>query len=363
MNMSRIAAVLIVLAIGAWIGAGRFGGAQTEAPAAASAKVERQAPPFRVAVAPIEVTPHARRVILSGRTEADKRATAVTRTSGIVVDLKVKRGSKVKTGDVVAVLSDEAREAQVEQARARLEQRRIETRAKLRLIETGTLPALQRPQLEAELKAAEAAFAQAEAERNRGQVLAPIAGVVNEVPVEVGQALQSHAKVAELIALDPMLAVVEIAERQLGGIKIGDRAEVRLVTKQTVQGTVRFISQRASEQTRTYRVEIDLPNETGAIPDGVTCEVALLLAPVPSTEVARSALTFSSEGKLGVRVVADDDTVRFVPVSLVEDGPESLWVSGIEKGSRLIVQGQDFVRDGAKVQPVPAGPAGTAGRG
>jgi multidrug efflux system membrane fusion protein len=39
----------------------------------------------------------------------------------------------------------------------------------------------------------------------------------------------------------------------------------------------------------------------------------------------------------------------------VEDGPESLWVSGIEPGARLIVQGQDFVREGVKVEAVPAG--------
>ena len=56
-------------------------------------------------------------IVLSGRTEADNRATAVARTSGSIVELRVKRGSVVKKGDIVAVLSDEAREAMVTQAR------------------------------------------------------------------------------------------------------------------------------------------------------------------------------------------------------------------------------------------------------
>jgi len=356
MNASRIAAVLILIAVAAWIGSGRFGGARSQAPAV-QATGGTEAPLFRVAVSTVTVEPHARRVVLSGRTEADKRATAVSRAAGVIQELRVRRGSAIRKGEVIALLSDEAREALVEQARARLAQRRTELQARLRLIEQGNLPALNRPQLEAELKAAEASFAQAEAERGKSEVLAPITGVINDVPVEVGQALEVGAIIAEVIATDPMLAVVEIAERQLGGVRVGDKAQVRLITGQKIEGTVRFISQKASQQTRTYRVEINVPNTQAAVPDGVTCEVTLSLAPVPAAQVPRSALTFSSEGKLGVRVVKSDDTVAFVPVELVEDGLDTLWVAGIEPNAKLIVQGQDFVREGVKVLPVPAGTA------
>jgi multidrug efflux system membrane fusion protein len=355
MKASRIAAGVLVLAAAGWIASGSYGKDERQAAQqAAVASTQTPAPRFKVAVMPAQVEAHARRVILSGRTEADKRATAMARASGIIVDLKVKRGSVVKTGEVIAVLSDEAREAQVAQARARLTQRRQELGARLKLIEQGNMAALQRPQLEAELKSAEAVFAQAEAERDKGQVLAPISGVVNEVPVEVGQALQAGANIAEVIALDPMLAVVEIAERQLGGVKDGDRAEVRLVTGDKAAGTVRFVSRKASSQTRTYRVEIGLENSRGRIPDGVTCEVDLLLAAVPAARVPRSALTFSSEGKLGVRVVGEGDKVAFVPVTMVEDAFDQLWLSGLAAGTRIIVHGQDFVKEGEVVETVAA---------
>jgi multidrug efflux system membrane fusion protein len=351
MKPSRIAAFIIVLAAAGWIASGHFGDARTP-PAPEPAKAET--PRFKVAVLPVEVRPHQRSIILSGRTEADKRATAVSRATGILVDLKVRRGSAVKTGDVIAVLSDEAREANVAEARARLEQRRSEYEAKMRLIKSGTLPALNQPQLEADLRAAEATLAQMVAERSRGEVLAPITGVVNEVPVEMGQALQVGANIAEVIALDPMLAVVEIAERQLAGVQVGDKAEVRLVTGQKTEGQVRFISRKASQQTRTYRVEIGIDNKSGAIPDGVTAEVSLRLAPVPSARVPRSALTFSAEGKLGVRAVDGEGKVSFVPVMVVEDGESQLWVAGIAPELRVIVQGQDFVKEGELVEAVPA---------
>jgi multidrug efflux system membrane fusion protein len=70
--------------------------------------------------------------------------------------------------------------------------------------------------------------------------------------------------------------------------------------------------------------------------------------------VPRSALTYSSAGLLGVRSVNDENIVGFVPVSVIEDEQSYMWVGGLAEGTRVIVQGQDFVREGQKVDAVPA---------
>jgi len=317
---------------------------------------------FRVAVAPAQVVPHSRKLILSGRTEADRKVMVTARTGGIVTELKVRRGDKVAKGDIIAVLSDEAREAQVAQAEALVTQRRTELEAKRKLIESGTLPRLNLVDLEAQLKGAEAALAAATAERNRGIVRAPWSGVVTDVPVEVGKAAFSMAgqEIAKLVALDPMLAVVEVSERQLSGVKVGDKADIRLVTGETVTGSIRFVSKSAGVTTRTYRVEVEIANPDGAIPDGITAEVAIRLTPVPATHIPRSALTFSAAGNLGVRTVNDGGIVAFIPVSPVEDEQSFMWVSGTPDGALVIVQGQDFVREGQRVNPVQANAAVSA---
>jgi multidrug efflux system membrane fusion protein len=356
MKPSGIVAIALVVGGVAWIGSGQIGRGDTKA-AVGGLAAPVAAPRFKVAVLPVSTQMHQRRIVLSGRTEADKRVTAVARTSGVVIDLRVKRGSIVKAGDVLAVLSDEAREAQVTQAQARLEQRKLEATARLKLIESGSYPLLNKPQLEAELRAAQAGLAQAEAEHSKGEVRAPISGVVDNVPVEIGQALQvmmAGADVAQIIALDPMLAVVEVAERQLAGVLVGGSAEVRTVTGARTNGIVRFVSKRANPGTRTYRVDVEVKNLDGRIPDGVTCEVDLLLAPVPAARVPRSALTFSSEGKLGVRYVEAEGKVAFAPVSIVEDVQKELWLAGLPDGARVIVEGQDFVKEGELVETTPS---------
>ena len=357
MKASRLAAIGLVAAAGLWIASGHFLPHETaESRAAIRAGEGEPKKLFRVAVIAASVVPHSRKLAISGRTEADKRVIIATRTGGILTELNVKRGMWVKKDDVIAVLSNEARDAQVAQAQAVVTQKRTELDAKRQLINNGTLPRLQLVDLEAQLMVADAALAAAEAERDRGVVRAPWSGVVHDVAVEVGQAIFSMAgrEIASLVALDPMLAVVEVAERKLAGIKVGDTAEVRLVTGESAQGKIRFVAKTASPTTRTYRVEIELPNADAQIPDGITAEVTVPLSPAPATRLPRSALTFSSTGNLGVRMVDADGVVGFAPIAVVEDEQAFMWVSGFPDGSRVIVQGQDFVREGQKVEAVAA---------
>jgi multidrug efflux system membrane fusion protein len=364
MKAARFVAVGIVVAAGAWIASGHLlphDSAESRAavlPAVAAPKL------FRVAVTEARVEPRTRKLVLSGRTEADRKMMVTARGDGIISELRVKRGDIVKQGDVIAILSDEAREARVTQAQAMLMQRKTELEARMKLVKQGTLPALEAVNLETQFKAAEAGLAAAEAERERSVIRAPWAGVINDVPVEIGQAAFSFGgrEIAQVVALDPILAVVEVAERKLSGVKLGDQADIRLVTGKTATGKIRFISKMASASTRTYRVDVAIPNADLSIPDGITAEVTVPLSAVPAARVPRSALTFSSAGDLGLRIVDPAGKVTFVPVSVVEDEQQTMWLGGVENGARIIVQGQDFVREGQQVEAVDAEPPKTATR-
>jgi multidrug efflux system membrane fusion protein len=114
------------------------------------------------------------------------------------------------------------------------------------------------------------------------------------------------------------------------------------------------VSKSASATTRTYRVEVEMANAEGQIPDGITAEVVVSMKAVPAVRVPRSALTISSAGDIGVRAVGEGDKVQFVPVQIVEDLQKNMWLAGIAEGARVIVSGQDFVREGQIVAAVEA---------
>lgn len=354
---SKLLAVsLIVLAV-LWIGSGIL----FPHHAAPAQNAVQPTEKFRVAVVTATVEDYQPKLVLSGRTEADKKVAVVARTQAIITELRVKRGDRVKAGDVLAVLTDDGRNAQLRQARALVQQRKAEYEARTKLIDQGNLPKLDANNISSQLRAAEAALAQAEAEAERIRIVAPWDGVVDQVSAEEGQFLMlmpnmgqgaGGNEIARMISLDPIIAIVEVSEKKLSGVRLGEEAELRLVSGEVVKGKVRYISKSASATTRTYRVDIEAPNPDNKIPDGITAEVAINMSTVQATKVPRSALTFSAQGKLGIRAVNGENKVVFIPVELVDDAQQSMWVKGIPEATRVIVQGQDFVREDQVVETV-----------
>ena len=71
----------------------------------------------------------------------------------------------------------------------------------------------------------------------------------------------------------------------------------------------------------------------------------------------QSALTLDDTGALGVRVVSDGQTAQFVPVTVLRDSVEGIWVSGLDDEVSVIVVGQEYVTDGVPVAASYEGPS------
>lgn len=354
----KIAAVAVLIVTAAWVVTGEFssvGSAAGETEAPATAEAAREAAPTRtVGVVNPPRIEHARAVRISGYTDADKRAVLATRAAGIVAELPVSLGDRVEAGDLIVRLEAEGKEAAVETARQLLAQREAEANAARRLAERGSIPTLQLDNALSALAAAKSQVESAVAELERNTVLAPFAGVVDKVDIELGSSVQAGAPVATLLNLDPVLARGEVSERDLAFVNAGDPAQIRLVNGRELDGTIRHISRDATSATRTFRVEVAVPNEDRSVPAGMTAEITLRAEPVSATILPRSVVTLSAEGDLGIRAVDADNKVVFFPIDLVDDTPRGLVLGGIPEDVRIIVAGQELISEGDSVNPVEA---------
>lgn len=358
LKFHKVAAVAVLIATAAWVLTGEFssvGSAASEDGAKPSeAPVKAAAPMRTVAVVTPPRADHARAIRISGFTDADKRAVLATRAPGIVEELPVKLGQRVKAGDLIVKLEAEGKEATVETARQLLAQREAEATAARRLNQQGSAPKLQLDTVLSALAAARSQLEAAVADLERNTVKAPFDGVIDKVDVELGSSAQAGAPVATLLNLDPILARGEISERDLGYVKAGDAASVRLVDGTEVEGTIRHVSRDATSATRTFRVEVAIPNPSGAVPAGMTAEITLRAAPVQAIILPRSVVTLSGEGDLGIRAVDPDNKVVFYPIDLVDDTAGGLILAGIPDDARIIVAGQELISEGDTVTPVEA---------
>ncbi len=356
----KIVAVAVLAVSAGWILTGEFSSVNSAA-SSADETVEQTgetvtpAPMLRT-VAYIEpyFIEHSRAIRLSGLTEADKRATLATRAAGIIETLPFQQGDSVEEGDVILSLEVEEQTAMIDTARALLEQRQKEYEATERLVEAGTLPKLRADESRSALSSARSQLQQAEVEHARLEVRAPFSGVIDRLNVEKGSYVQAGEQVAVLLKLDPVIARGEVSESDLHYIKPGNIADIRLVNGRRVQGKVSYISRDASPQTRTFPVEIAIPNPELTIPAGMTAEITLRAETVTAVVLPRSVVTLSANGDLGVRILTADDTAAFVPIDLIDDMPQGLVLGGIPEDARIIVAGQDLVVEGDAVNPVEA---------
>lgn len=358
LKFHKVAAIAVLIVTAAWVVTGQFssvGSAANEDDAKAPAERPQAQTPLRTVavVAPPHIE-HARAIRVSGYTDADKRAVLATRAAGVVEELPITLGQRVKAGDLIVKLEAEGKQAAVDTARQVVSQREAEATAARRLHQQGSAPKLQLDTVLSALAAARSQLESAVADLDRNSVRAPFDGVIDRVDVELGSSAQAGTPVATILNLNPILARGEVSERDLGYVKPGDPAQVRLVNGLVVDGKIRHISRDATSATRTFRVEVAIANDDGAVPAGMTAEITLRAAPMAATILPRSVVTLSSDGDLGIRAVDPDNKVVFYPIDLVDDTAGGLILAGIPSNVRIIVAGQELISEGDTVNPVEA---------
>ena len=156
-----------------------------------------------------------------------------------------------------------------------------------------------------------------------------------------------------IVDLDPLLAVGYVSERDVALVSLGSPGRVRLVDGTARDGKVRYVATVADPETRAFRVELEIPNPGNAIRAGLTGELRLPLPTASAFRISAAVLTLADDGRVGVRIVDAGDRVAFVPVRILMDSGDGIWVQGLRDGDRLITVGHEYVTTGQKVKPVP----------
>jgi|TARA_B000000475_G_scaffold257242_1_gene238322 multidrug efflux system membrane fusion protein len=190
-------------------------------------------------------------------------------------------------------------------------------------------------------------------ELNRTEVKAPFRGYVEKI-IKPGNYLNRGEICAVIIELDPVTFIAEVPEAEIKTIIKGQIVSIQLVTGEIIKSSLSFVSKSATPSTRSFRVEAEVENPNGLIRDGITATMQINTNKILATKIAPSIMLLSDAGSLGVRVVDNEAVVKFIPIKILEDTQDGIWVSGIQNSSNLIVRGQGYVENGQQVIPIPA---------
>jgi len=359
MSKNFISASVIASLIFVWLVSGLFvnppNSVEEATSSAVIAKMKQTAPTevvSRVRVSRINAEARRRSVTLRGRTEAKRIVEVTAEVAGQVVSRSVERGMQVSRGQLLCEIAIDDREVAVEEARAGLDKAQIEHAGSARLADQGLLSEVAIAASEARRQAAEAHLQRQILNLARTRVTAPFDGVVEDLHLDEGDYAGPGDSCATLIDLDPMLVTAQVTEEQVEYLQLGTPVSGTTRLDRPVEGELSFIGNQSDAVTRTYAVEITVDNQDYSLRSGLTVSLQVSLGDIWAHRVAPSLLSLNEQSVMGVRLIDGNNRVVFRPIEIIEDGPNGMWVTGLPSTAKIITVGQEYVREGALVDPV-----------
>jgi RND family efflux transporter MFP subunit len=351
--------------------------------AAVAAMEARQTAVPQVRVEPVKVTTSARDLSLPGTVSPFDAATIYARQSGYVAQRLVDIGSRVKAGDVLAVISAPEIDDQLNQARAQLNQMQAAlkqaeaNRSLAQVTEKRTAAlvvqgwasrqqgdtdhsALQAQEAavgvaQANIAAQQAQVARLEKEQAYERVVAPFDGVITQRSVDTGSLVTadstSGSSMFALARTNVMRVQVQVPQDAALGLKEGVVADLTVpeIPGRIFTGHVARTAEALQAGTRTLLTEVDVDNADGALAAGMYGTVKFEVPRAnPLIQIPAEALIFNKDGTQVA--VYDNGKAQIRKVALAEDDGDHVAIAtGLNPTDRVIVSLPVDLTDGAPV--------------
>lgn len=301
----------------------------------------------------LDASPRTREISVLGVFKASRQATIRAETTGLIEEILAEEGNEIKANDLIVRIAIKNREKKLEEARALLKQREIEFQANQKLTQKGFRARTKLAESQANLEAARAALRAIELDIGKTKVKAPFTGVLNKREVELGDFVDIGDVIAKIVDFDPIIIEAQITEKDVHLLQMGASGYVTFSDGEQIQGKISYIGSIANENTRTFPIELTIENINKKLSEGITAELFLPVRTEEAHFVNPSVLVLSDSGEIGVKIVDGENKVQFIPVRILEDTPQGIWLGNLPTQINIITVGQEFVVPGQVVNPVP----------
>ncbi len=286
----------------------------------------------------------------SGIVTSDHRVAVSSRLSGYIRDIRVKEGSRVKKGDELFRVDPVDARQQLAQAKADLENAKVELNRFESLLADKAVSQQQFDQVKLRYEVAKSKVTQAENQLRYAVVRAPVNGIIVEKRLNVGDLASPGTPILTLE--DPLHLLVEtyVSEKHIASIQEGDAVTLNIAAiKQQLQGEVRQVVQVADARSHKFLVKASIPPHKNVRP-GIFVEVAFSVGQRQSVMLPVSAIV-SRNDLSGVYIVDENNIAHYRLLRLGQvRGSQVEVAAGLTAGQRIVNHPPKGLLTGMKVQ-------------
>lgn len=317
----------------------------------------------RVLVAPVLHSPRSRTVQLPGSLHGFIETPIYAKIPGYLKTIKVDKGDRVRSGELLATLDSPELDHQVANARATYRLSQLTDKRNQALLSSGVIAPQSADESHAAMLETEATLNQLVATQAYEEIRAPFDGVVTARYVDPGTLIPqtttpatSAMPIISMATLSPLRIYTEVPQSVAPFIRDGEPVSITVTEYpgRVFEGAVTRHPQALTAATRTMTVEVDLPNEDRALLPGMYANVKFAVSmPVGVPMVPDDALVFR-EGKPYVPVVRQNH-LRLAEVILGYDNGVNVEITrGISDEDVVALNVGQSARDGEPVRAVTA---------
>ncbi len=310
------------------------------------------------AAIPVKAEPVVRGDLLAhletyARLEAERRVTVLSRTTGLVERLRVEEGDAVRAGQVLVELNQEEASLQLRQAQAANSEAKANFERIRNLHQSNMVSQVEFEATRLSYENTRIGTEEAELNLAHTTIRAPMAGVITQRLVELGDLVRGNQEIFVVADLDLLLARVFVPERSMYQVHPGQAAtiSVEALPGQSFDASVRMVSPEVTPASGTIKVTLEVAAGDRLKP-GMFSTVRLITDRHPQTLVIpKKALVLETEED-DVFVVVDSKVRRAsVELGLIE-GDRVEVLAGVDEGDMLVTVGHDGLKEGSSVRIV-----------
>ena len=317
---------------------------------------EEETPPV-----PVEVSTPVRGDIFATYTgtapiEAFAEADVIAKVDGEVRELHVEEGDMVDKNQILATLDGDRLRLELSESQARLRKMQRDFQRNQELEEKGLISEGDFERIQYDLEALQASFNLASLELDYTQIRAPIAGVVSERYLKLGNTIKTGDPVFRVTSFDPLVAYIYVPEREFRQITAGQpvRIEIDALPGPPLIATVTRISPVVDPETGTFKITIELSDADQRIKPGMFGRMSIVYDKHENVlQVPRSAI-IETASDTTIFVVEDGVGLRkTIETGFSSDGMVEI-TSGLTDGENVITVGHVGLKNEASVVVINA---------
>jgi membrane fusion protein (multidrug efflux system) len=293
--------------------------------------------------------------------EAFAEADVIAKVEGEIREVLVEEGDDVDEGQILARLDGDRLRLELNESQARLRKMQRDFERNRELRKKGLLSEGDFEKLRYDLEALQAAFNLARLELDYTQIRAPIAGIVSERYIKLGNTIRVGEPAFRVTSFDPLVAYMHVPEREYRRLGPGQPVQIEIdaLAGQEIYAAVTRVSPVIDPATGTFKITIEIRDDERRIKPGMFGRMNIVYdRHADVLQVPRSAV-IDELGSEFVYIVEDGKALkRFVQTGYGDAGMLEI-VEGIDESDKVVVVGQIGLGNDALVSIVNALPAET----